>query len=305
LGPDITKYIIYPGGNAFYISDVIESRLGALKVCYHGNELEDLFWPFLRPDIKRAVAHFRGRSRSRRAQSKLSVEEQETLQRTVHAFDKRRAHYLRFGDPDQGSLTRMPPALIKHLAGKSRDEIEQQFMTQEQALKATELKTYVYTAFDLQRFFPTMMAKKMPQILDQHRVDQYFLEEICHINRILFNSDAQQSSNDLNAYLIRYVTMFFDHDYQNSDLLDDYAKEFMYRHHFYKQTPQKKPVQMEKACQVFGVKQEVMTSITRSRLNRLYRRLALKHHPDKGGSNEKFVELTETYEGLLERLFKI
>jgi len=199
----------------------------------------------------------------------------------------------------------MPPALIKHLAGKSRDEIEQHFMTQERELKATELKTYVYAAFDLQRFFPTMMAKKMPQILDQHRVDQHFLEEICHINRNLFNRDAQQPSNNLNAYLIRYVTMFFDHDYQNSDLLDDYAKDFMYRHHFYKQTPLKKPVQMEKACQVFGVKQEVLSSITRSRLNRLYRRLALKHHPDKGGSNEKFVELTAAYEGLLEKLFKI
>lgn len=226
------------------------------------------------------------------------------IQRSVHLFDKRRVHYLRFGDMDQGPLTRMPPVLLKYLLGKSRDEIEQHFIEQEQRLKATELKTYVYTAFDLQRFFSMMIAKKMPQGLDQHQVDDYFLEEICRINQALFHGDDLQPAKGLNDYLVRYLIMFFDHDYENSTLLNDYVKDFIYRHHFFNAPSPSKPVHLDKACEIFGVQKEVLNTMTKLHLARLYRRLALKHHPDKGGSKEKFIELNVTYESLLEKLFK-
>ena len=50
-------------------------------------------------------------------------------------------------------------------------------------LRSFELKTYVYVIFDLQRFFTEMIAKKMPQGLDQNRIDEHFLEEICRLDQ--------------------------------------------------------------------------------------------------------------------------
>jgi hypothetical protein len=304
LGTDPSQFIVYPGGNAYYISDRIQEKLHILGVHPQIDELEDLFWPFLRPDIKRAVEHFMHRSTSRKSQPKLSAEEAETIKRSVHPFDKRRAHYLRFGDMDQGSLSRMPPVLVKNLYGKSRDEIEQHFIEEEQRLKITELKSYVYTAFDLQRFFAPMMAKKMPQAMDQDRVDHHFLEELCHLNQALFHDDGFKPAQRLHDYLVRYLIMFFDHDYENTTLLDDFVNDFIYRHHFYKIPVFPKPVSMDKACEVFGVRKEALKTMTKTHLTRLYRRLAQKYHPDKGGSNEKFIELNETYEELLQKWFK-
>lgn len=303
MGSDPTQFIIYPGGNAYYFSSVILERLDALGIRHHDEELEDLFWPFLRPDIKRSVAHFRHRSKFRKNKTKLSDNELKIIQKSVHPFDKRRAHFLRLGNMDQGMLERMPPALYQHLAAKSRDEIEQHFMVQEQRLKATELKTYVYTAFNLQRFFSSIIALKMPQGLNQLRVDEHFLEEICRINREIFSVGEQQSARDLNDYLVRYLVMFFDHDYENSALLDDYVNDFIYRHHFFKPDFSDKPIRLDKAGKIFGVKKEALEAMAKPELTRMYRRLAQKLHPDKGGSKEKFIELTETYEGLLRKLY--
>ena len=143
----------------------------------------------------------------------------------------------------------------------------------------------------------------MPQGLDQLRVDNCFLEEICRINRALFHGDKQHPAWNLNDYLIRYLIMFFDHDYENSTLLDDYVKDFIYRHHFYKPNFTPKPIRMDEAGKVFGVKKETLKAMAKPELTRIYRRLAQKLHPDKGGSKEKFIELTETYEGLLRKLY--
>ena len=42
--------------------------------------------------------------------------------------------------------------------------------------------------------------------------------------------------------------------------------------------------------------------MTKENLTKLYRRLARQVHPDTGGSDEKFIELNNAYQSLLEKI---
>lgn len=294
-----SDYIIYPGGNSYYIKDILEDEIRAAGFQPDTDELEEMFQPFLRPDIKRAVDHFRTRSGNRNKRTTLTDSEKTAIHNAVHAFDKRRLHYLRFGNMDQGPVSRMPATLFRHLIEKSRDEIEQQFIESELQLPASEQKSYVYVAFDLQRFFPNFLAAKMPHALDQSRVDHHFLEEICLINRLLFCKPDVSVYSCLHEHLVRYLIMFFDNDYARTSLLDDYVKDFIYRHHSYHPPPPVNRVSVDEASRIFGFEKGILPTMTRKGVTRRYRKLAKKHHPDKGGSNEAFVLLNDAYQRLL------
>jgi hypothetical protein len=295
LGSDPTTFIHYAGGNAFYFDDAIAQSISDAGAVYDADDLEDLFWPWIKPDIRRAVDTFRNRS-TKSSPKKLTPGEKDRIGRHVHFFDKRRAHFLKFGNMDQGPVENMPAGLFKRLIHQSRDEIEQTFLRQEFSLKAHELKTYVYTVFDIQNFFSSFMAKKMPQVLDQDRVDAYFLKEICRINKMLFTTE-----HFLDDYMIRYVVMFFDYHYAHTTLLDDFARAFMSRHRFFKSGPQKS-ITTEKACKIFNITETELATLTRKHLTHLYRNLARQFHPDTGGSHGKFIELNNAYHGLLEKI---
>ncbi len=295
LGPDPSGVILYPGGNSFYFDEKMENALAESGAVYDSDELEEIFRPWLRPDIRQALDTFMNRS-SRSAKKKLSETQKKEILRMVPNFDKRRAHYLKFGNMDQGPVENMPAVLFLNHIHKSRDEIEQQFFRQESFLKARELKSYVYAVFDLQRFFQGMLAKKMPHALDQDRVDEYFLKEICRMNKAIYNRVEK-----LDDHLIRYVIMFFDHAYAGTTLLDDLANDFMNRHRDFKPKPVKS-VTLENACNLFDIKPEELKALTKKQLTRRYRNLARQVHPDTGGSHEKFVELNNAYETLLENL---
>ncbi len=295
LGPDPSAHIVYPGGNAFYFDEKMEDALSASGAAYDSDELEEIFLPWLRPDIRQSVNSFMNRS-SRTAKKKLTETEKQEIFKNVPNFDKRRAHYLKFGNMDQGPVENMPAVLFCNHIHKSRDEIEQQFARQESFLKTRELKSYVYAVFNLQRFFQGMLAKKMPQAMDQDRVDEYFLTEICRINKVIFNSDKE-----LDDHLIRYMIMFFDHAYADSTLLDDLANAFMNRHRSFTPKPVKS-ITAENACKIFQITQEELKTISKKNLTRRYRKLARQVHPDTGGSHDKFVELNNAYETLLEKI---
>ncbi len=49
LGSNPAKYIIYPGGNAYYIDEKVENRLNSLGVKPDFDELDNIFWRFLKP----------------------------------------------------------------------------------------------------------------------------------------------------------------------------------------------------------------------------------------------------------------
>jgi hypothetical protein len=80
-------------------------------------------------------------------------------------------------------------------------------------------------------------------------------------------SDSRTSS--LHPYLVRYLIHFFDNDYLHTTLLDDFAKDFMARHRFFKPPPPKPLVSV-----------------------------------DKGGSPEQFVELNDAFQHLIQTLCK-
>ena len=301
LGTNPARYIVYPGGNAYYVDDVVEEKLCSLGVKYATHDLDDLFWPFVKPEIRRVLECFRQRAKSRAPREAINAEEEEKLSMEVSEFDKRRVHYLRCGGIDQGRIGRMPVKLFKWVVGKSRDEIEQHFMEMEKSLNPSELKIYAYAIFDLQRFFLETIAKKMPQGLDQNKVDKYFLGEICRLNRDCSFWAGEACRDFLHEHLVRYVVMFFDNDYGLDAFLHDYVKEFMNARRFHKAPARKRSVSFEEASTVFGVKKEALRTMTKRGLTRLYRRMAQKLHPDKGGTHEKFIQLTEAYNDLLRR----
>jgi curved DNA-binding protein CbpA len=58
---------------------------------------------------------------------------------------------------------------------------------------------------------------------------------------------------------------------------------------------------LKEASSIFGVTEDVLRTMTRRSIVRLFRRAAKKLHPDKGGTEERFVQLTEAYEEILKR----
>jgi hypothetical protein len=139
LGDNPAKYIIYPGGNSFYFDEIITNGLDAAGATAADDELEDIFWRFLKPDIQRALETFR--RREKRSNQSNTVMGQKISATDYHIFDRRRIHFLKFGRMDQRNLTRLPVKLFGMLQDKSRDEIEQKFIDMENVLRPAELNT--------------------------------------------------------------------------------------------------------------------------------------------------------------------
>ena len=64
LGPDPGRFITYPGGNSFYIDEIIEKRINDLGKKADPDKLEDIFWRFLHPEIRRVLEPFRSREKA-------------------------------------------------------------------------------------------------------------------------------------------------------------------------------------------------------------------------------------------------
>jgi len=296
LGPDPGRFIIYPGGHAYYIDEKIGDRLDKLNVSYQADDLDDLFFPFLDPGIKwrlEWVAH-------RKPQRKPSFQRRKTgsSRPAGHLFDKRRLHFLKYGTMRQGSLNRMPETWLKVLDAKSRDEIEQYFMRMEAQLKPNEFKSYVFVTFDLQRHFSEHFARTTPQMLDPEKMDTCLLREACRLNKSKSFWRGLAVGNYLHPYLVRYIVMYFDHDYAQNGMLDDVIRRFMASRRRY-HPPRSIAVKMKHAADIFGTEPAVLKRMNRTELARLFRQRAQKVHPDKGGNHNQFVELTETYHALL------
>ena len=298
LGTDPTEYIIYPGGNAFYIDTALEDHLEKLGVTPKGTDLEDIFWRFLEPDIQHALAHFRHREK-RSQKEKKSSRNLENAEVPLHIFDKRRLHYLKFGRMEQGYLWLIPQKLFDILRNKSRDEIEQQFLDMEQQLNIREYKAYAYVIFNIHQFFTESFAKKRPQDLKQSDVDEYIVDEICKLNQDHKFWAGMQTTTSLHEYLIRYLWMYFDYDFAPRSWVEDYLRNFINSRRDYQSPFKGGFVTLKEASSIFGESGAALKKMSRQELVRLFRRKAQELHPDKGGDQEKFVALTEAYHVLL------
>jgi hypothetical protein len=298
LGPDPARHIIYPGGNAFYIHETVEDRLIDLGAGKNLDELEDIFWRFVDPEIRRVLEPFRRREgRHRAGRDKNKIEDKNRA--PLHIFDKRRAHYLKFGRTDQRNLGRLPLKLFRHLYHKSRDEIEHGFMDMEDALNPREYKAYTDTIFNLQQYFYQSFAPSYPQMLSQTKVDEHFIERICRLNRDTLFWAGMEISDRLHEYLVRYVLMHFDYDYAPGSFMEDYWRQFINSRREYRPPFRSTAASLTEASSLLGLSSADLKKMSRRELIRLYRRKAQQWHPDKGGDQDKFVKLTEAYHALI------
>ena len=294
LGHDPAQHIVYPGGRSYYIDPELEDRIMTRGGQPGPEELDDLLWPFVDRDIRHAVGSFRRRQRP--------PEDPNPADRRlpVHLFDKRRVHFLRFGRMDQGPIGRVPSKIFRPVRDRSRDEIEQYFLQSERILKPHERKAYVYVIFDLQRHFSELCAKTMPQALDQEAVDTWFVREICRLNRDAAFWAGLPMRDHLQDYLTRYLIMYFDQDYGQSDFLETLFQQFRNAHRRHRWPQGTAGVSFKDASAVFGIGEEALRKMDRRAFTRLFRKKAMAMHPDQGGRHSDFVRLSEAYRAVMQ-----
>lgn len=298
LGIDPTQYIVYPGGNSFYIHESIEEQLNDLNVYPKDDELEDIFWRFLDPAIRRSLETFRNRQKNLKRR-KVPKARDATSTSKFHIFDQRRILYLRCGRTNQRNIACVPHKLFQVLTDKSRDEIEQMFMEMEKILAVREYKTYAYVIFNLQDFFTQRFAQTAPKMLDQKAVDEHFVEEICRLNSDSTFWGGMETGDSLNEYLVRYAVMYFDYDYAPKSFIEEYIRKFINNRRDYRPPFKSRKASLEEAGELFKTSPEELKKMTRKDLVRFYRKRIQKLHPDKGGDHDKFIKLTQVYHHLL------
>ena len=295
LGRSPWNYIEYPGGNAFYINESVCDELAAQGVEHDVCELEELFWRFIRKDIRQKIEpfHCRGR-RSTKARKKKHAEDQ------VQVFDKRRLYYLRCGVVDQSSIGRMPLKYFTPLLNKSRDEMEQHLLQLEKHLYPREYKQYVYVIFDLQRYFRASSARSIPQALDQDELDKFFVKDLCRLHKDDFFWAGFHRRGQLHEYLVRYAVMFFDYEFDGGSAWDEYLQNFINSRRFYRPPAPQVKIVITEIVEIFGMPEEDLKAMSKSDLTKLFRLKAHELHPDKGGEHDAFVRLAEAYKQLLQ-----
>jgi hypothetical protein len=301
LGQDPGRWIHTPTRTAYYVDEAIEDALRDKGVEAGQEELEEVFWPFLDPAVRRIIQnHSSGRSRKegvRVARSELAE-----LQRHLHLFDKSRLYFLRYGAEDLRRMPSRPMRVYNRLLRKSRDEIEQMVEAMEVSLRTHERRTYVYFIFNLQRFFSSPLAARYPQAMDPDTMDEAFLEEVCRLQADPLLFPDEEDGRGLDPVLVRYVIMYFDNEFRAIHPEWDYIQDFMHRHRSHRKTTGRRPrLSMEAACKSLDIGRESFERLSLKQLAQHYRRKALGHHPDQGGTHEQFIRLTRAYKDLLAR----
>ncbi len=291
-------YIEYPGGNAFYIKESVSEQLALQGVEQDICELEELFWPFIRKEIRQKIEPFYCRSRRK---SPKSGKKKNPGEEQVQIFDKRRVYYLRCGVVDQRRVGQLPHKYFTPLLNKSRDEIEQYFLQLEKSLLPREYKEYVYVIFDLQRYYGVSFTRTIPQALDQDELDRYFIKDLCKLHRDEFFWAGFHKKDELHEYLVRYAVMFFDYEFDGGSAWDDYLQNFINSKRFHRSPASQSTVVMTEVVEIFGVSEEELAAMDKSNLTKLFRQKAHELHPDKGGENDAFVRLAEAYNQLLRK----
>jgi len=95
--------------------------------------------------------------------------------------------------------------------------------------------------------------------------------------------------------------MFFDNPFGQDTFLQDHVREFMDARRGWRFPEGKRTMTLGEASSIFGVAKDILESMSRRGVVRLFRRMAQKLHPDKGGKHEEFVKLADAYRELLRR----
>lgn len=301
LGTAPEDFLHYPNDTCFHLDTDLVFKIEKLCGRDMEPELEELLWPFVDPSVKRKMEHFFSRGKSP-GRVKAGIKLLSCDGRSVHSFDKRRLHFLRFGATDQGAVFHMPPALEARLLNRSRDDLEQYFLEEEAKLREFELKSYLYAALNLQSHFTEAYARSIPQALPAEKIDQVFVEELCKLNDNHGFWQERQDYSRLPDYLIRYLILFFDSSFPRRRNDSAQAQEFMDDHRQFRWPEQKETVSEDEISRLFGEDATTLRKANKKELTRIYRKKAKSLHPDKGGEQEEFIKLTAAYEELLGKI---
>jgi hypothetical protein len=305
LGPEPGDYIEYPGGNGFFIHESVEEEVRSKTVHFCYDDLEAIFIPFLDPYIRRIVERFQSPASSRKRWGHVSAEELFKHHRQLHSFDKRRLHYLRCGRVNIGDVDAKPWKFLNVLLEKSRDEMECFFDRMEESLPPHELRRYLYTALHLQTHFRHLLTRNQPEFLDPKKVDHYFLEDLCRLNRdeTFFRGVKKHDPEKLHPYLVKYLILYFDHTFDPRLAWDEMVGDFVWRHQFYRKprSTAGMSVSEKDACRRLGISLAGFQKMDRRELIRQFRLMAKRSHPDTGGDQESFLHIKAAYECLMRR----
>ncbi len=286
LGDDFGRVVHFGRFGISYAESIHEV---AARLNLDMNELDEAFAPFA-PLGYRDVSS-RGTTWKRTV---LNASQEEAV-RALHPFDRRRMAYLRSGEVDLSRINEVNPKLFRELVGKCRDEVEQLFLRMERSLPREEARTYVHAILNLQRHFPTLAARTMPETLDPVLLDEAFMHEFCAIlHDKLFAIGLPEGAQ---SYLRRYIFMHFDFEFVSAPGFERIFEEFM--NDFRRLPPPPKPVSPERVRELFGLGMAEIRGLSRREFARVFRKKAMSMHPDKGGSHEAFVELLETYKRIV------
>jgi hypothetical protein len=295
LGTSPGSFIVYPGGNAFYVDPELEDALRAAGADPSPTELEAIFWPFVLPELRWKLEGFRrreNRARDRRAAASAGHPV------AAHRFDRRRLMFLKTGRLGPGAEAALPASGLRALQGKSRDELEQGFIEMEDLLRPRELKAYVFAVFDLQQAFAERFARESPEWLDSDRLDAVFGEALCALQDDPAFWAGMDAGGRLNDYLVRYAVMHFDHEFETRSPAESFVRDFINRHRAYR-PPASVVASLQDMAEIFSENREALKQMSGRDLTRLYRRRAQELHPDKGGDHERFVRLSQAYVQLM------
>jgi len=300
LGPDPGRCLVYPDESSFHLDEEFLRRLRERGVSAPYTELEELFFPFVDPSIKNRLQPFYQRHRHRNwrpaSQGLLT-----RIMAETQGLDRRRIHFLRLGQTSAEAVDKTL-AMYTVLLDKSRDEIEQMILEREQALPPGEYQSYLFTIFDLQRFFRESYARTIHEALDRQRLDAVLVEEICRVAADATFWRGFPLGNRLPYPLIRYLIMYFDALPEKPVSRVNFGGSAR-AGRFRRQPASPSPaVSRSQALAIFGIDAERLATMRKRDLARLYRQKALELHPDKGGDPEQFIRLTAAYEALLASL---
>lgn len=290
LGGDPTRYIVYVGGSGYYYDSEVYDALAEAGVEEGEDELDRILFEFLDPRIQRVI---RGFDRSRHHKKPVALTQGDEAPYPIHLFDKRRYHYLRFGHSEQRHIHRVPEKVFRELHAKSRDELEQYFLSEERILRPHQKPHYVAVIFELKRFIPD--EKGDVPLLEQ--MDDFFISRLCRYNADTRLWADEKEEDSLRDYLTKYAIMYFDYQAPHSSPWQAYVEDFIRRHRAY-QPPRMVQIKTEEAGRLFGMPWKKLKALDKRSLSRLYRKLALKLHPDQGGDPELFRKLTNYYDVL-------
>jgi hypothetical protein len=296
LGTDPTQYIHQFSERILCFAEQLEDAVAKASSQDPTLVLEELLWKFLPAEVQLIIEQFHKKHYA--GLSPLSSEERQEIGRSIHIFDRRRLYYIRYGAVDQSRIYRVNEKLYRPLLFKSRDEKEHYIKVLEDGLRPDELKKYVYVIFDLQQKFSEGYAAFMPEALEEERMMDMFMEEICRLNEDATFWQDEKDSPSLRKHLQYYLTSFFDSNFTQRSYEYDFYKSFARAHRKFS-WPKKNPaVSDEEASLIFGESIDNLRAMSLKELRRIFRIKAKEYHPDSGGKSEDFIQLLAAFETL-------